>query len=95
MRHTTTDQLCYSYAFTEASKIRDELVRRHAFTEADWAAIGKHDVFVGMSRDAVKCALGPSTHVERTESGAEAWSYYKRRVILDGSQVQAIESQTD
>jgi len=47
------EQLCDAYASYKSQKIRNELETRELFTDQEWRAIEKNDIFTGMSKKAL------------------------------------------
>ena len=47
------EQLCDAYASYKSQKIRNEFEHRELFTDQEWRAIEKNDIFTGMSKKAL------------------------------------------
>lgn len=44
------EQLCDAYASVKSEKLKAELLARNMFTDKEWLAIERHDIYIGMSR---------------------------------------------
>jgi len=50
------NQLCAAYAWSRTKTIKNEIIDRHLFTENEWRAVKKKDVYIGMSKNAMLAA---------------------------------------